>query len=101
MFEPFLGRKREVVRPSGGSGGSGGLGLGLFIARQIATAHGGDITVESTAATGTAVIVCLPRNTDDLPRVTNDSAETPAVSDRGPQMPVAKSRANLAISDRP
>jgi two-component system sensor histidine kinase/response regulator len=96
LFEPFQGRKRDAVRPAAASAG---LGLGLFIARQIATAHGGDITVESTAATGTAVIVCLPRNTDDLPRVTSDSAETPALTDTI-SMTVPKPRANPAMIDR-
>ena len=36
------------------------LGLGLCIARQIAIAHGGDIRVESTQATGTLFTVDLP-----------------------------------------
>ncbi|HEY1811835.1 MAG TPA: response regulator [Kofleriaceae bacterium] len=53
VFEPFRGRA--------GRGRSSGLGLGMFIARQIAHAHGGDIGVESTDASGTAVIVRLPR----------------------------------------
>jgi signal transduction histidine kinase len=38
-----------------------GLGLGLFIVRQIVLAHGGDVSVESTATDGTTFIVCLPR----------------------------------------
>jgi signal transduction histidine kinase len=36
------------------------LGLGLFVAREIALAHGGDISVESTMATGTTFTVRLP-----------------------------------------
>jgi signal transduction histidine kinase len=37
------------------------LGLGLFIAKQIAVAHGGDIDVCSDAATGTIFTVDVPR----------------------------------------
>jgi len=40
---------------------SSSLGLGLYIAREIATGHGGTIEVTSTAAEGTAFIVELPR----------------------------------------
>lgn len=55
LFEPFRGSNR----PS-----SGGLGLGMYIAREIARGHGGDITIESAAATGTVVTVTLPRRGD-------------------------------------
>ena len=37
-----------------------GLGLGLFIAREIARAHGGEISVESHVGKGTAFTVELP-----------------------------------------
>ncbi len=42
-----------------------GLGLGLFIAREIVTAHGGTIDVASTAETGTVFTVRLPRQAQD------------------------------------
>ncbi|HEX4422821.1 MAG TPA: hybrid sensor histidine kinase/response regulator [Kofleriaceae bacterium] len=82
LFEPFQGRPQHAVR-------SAGLGLGLFIAREIAAAHGGDITVESSEPRGTAVTVRLPRNLDDLGRVTRESGESPVILDptagrRGP-----------------
>jgi two-component system sensor histidine kinase/response regulator len=54
MFDPFRGR-------TGGAHGAHGLGLGLFISREIARAHGGEISVESTEASGTAFAVALPR----------------------------------------
>jgi len=37
------------------------LGLGLFVAREIASAHGGNITVKSDEKTGTEFTVLLPR----------------------------------------
>jgi PAS domain S-box-containing protein len=40
----------------------GGLGLGLYIARQIVEAHGGEIRVESAPGAGTSFIVLLPRD---------------------------------------
>jgi len=46
----------ERRRPRLGSG----LGLGLFIVREIARAHGGDVALESTDS-GTSFIVRLPR----------------------------------------
>jgi signal transduction histidine kinase len=55
LFEPFRrGAGRDGTRLRG-------LGLGLFIVRQIVLAHGGDVSVESTATDGTTFIVCLPR----------------------------------------
>jgi signal transduction histidine kinase len=37
------------------------LGLGLYIAREIVTGHGGTISVTSTQADGTAFVVSIPR----------------------------------------
>ena len=42
--------------------GSSGLGLGLYIAKEIAVAHGGSIEVSSTESDGTSFSVMLPRN---------------------------------------
>jgi signal transduction histidine kinase len=50
LFQPFI----HGDRPRG-------LGLGLYIVQQIVTAHGGTITVESSAALGTTFIVRLPQ----------------------------------------
>lgn len=44
---------------SGASGGSG-LGLGLFVAREIVESHGGRIWLESTLGEGTRVSLELP-----------------------------------------
>jgi signal transduction histidine kinase len=39
----------------------GSIGLGLYIAREIVTAHGGSIDVRSSAEEGTVFTVRLPR----------------------------------------
>ena len=48
LFDPF------------GSGGAGGLGLGLPICRTIVEAHGGHIRVEQTGPEGTTFVITLP-----------------------------------------
>jgi PAS domain S-box-containing protein len=52
LFEPF----------SRGSKSPHGLGLGLFIVKEIASAHGGSIHVESSAETGTVFTLVLPKS---------------------------------------
>ncbi|HEY5488078.1 MAG TPA: ATP-binding protein, partial [Candidatus Limnocylindrales bacterium] len=51
LFQPYtqLGQKR-----------SAGLGLGLYLAREIMTAHGGTIEAASTVGEGTVITVQLP-----------------------------------------
>jgi signal transduction histidine kinase len=51
IFEPF---RR-------GESDTSGLGLGLFIVREIAQAHGGSVEVHSTAGEGTTFTVTLPK----------------------------------------
>jgi signal transduction histidine kinase len=58
IFEPLTGATSS--RPSGGRE-SGHLGLGLYIAKAIATGHGGGIEVDSSAAGGTTFTLRLPR----------------------------------------
>lgn len=43
----------------------GGLGLGLFIARQIAEAHGGSIVAQSQPGSGSVFTVLLPQQSGD------------------------------------
>ncbi len=43
------------------SKGAGGTGLGLFIANNIAQAHGGDINIESEEGKGSKFTVTMPR----------------------------------------
>jgi signal transduction histidine kinase len=42
-----------------------GLGLGLFIAKAIAVAHGGSIEVRSAPESGTTFIVKIPKSRDE------------------------------------
>ena len=53
IFEPFVQEK------SAGSGGN--TGLGLFIVKTIVEAHGGQVSVSSTAVEGTTFKVLLPK----------------------------------------
>jgi signal transduction histidine kinase len=54
LFEPFVSHGRSnSLKPSG-------TGLGLFIAREIVLAHGGEISVESVVARGSTFTVRLP-----------------------------------------
>lgn len=51
----------NIFDPFRGGANSRGLGLGLFIAQQVAVAHGGSIAVTSTETEGTVFDVRLPR----------------------------------------
>ena len=53
------------------------LGLGLFIAREIAEGHGGTVSVTSDDVKGTTFTVELPRDLNCLhsPRLTNTKGE--------------------------
>jgi two-component system CheB/CheR fusion protein len=61
LFQPYarLGQKH-----------SAGLGLGLYLAREIVTAHGGTIEAESSLGEGTTIVVRLPRG---KPRARGDA----------------------------
>jgi PAS domain S-box-containing protein len=58
LFQPF--RRAERQR----AGGRDGLGLGLFIARAIAAAHGGALEVRSGQDERTVFTLRLPRGSD-------------------------------------
>jgi len=52
IFRPFSREKAEQPRP--------GLGLGLYIAAEIARSHGGSLTVASDASSGTVFVFRMP-----------------------------------------
>jgi signal transduction histidine kinase len=66
LFDPY---KRAARRENGN-----GLGLGLFITKQIVDAHGGSITFDSNEHAGTVFRILLPRRSADL----GQPAATPA-----------------------
>jgi signal transduction histidine kinase len=55
IFEPFYRSRRDKRFPQG-------MGLGLSIARDLVTAHGGRLEVESTPGQGSCFSICLPRS---------------------------------------
>jgi signal transduction histidine kinase len=59
IFEPLV---RGVSRESELRRRPGSMGLGLYIARSIVTAHGGTIDVTSSTAAGTTFTLRLPRH---------------------------------------
>jgi PAS domain S-box-containing protein len=58
LFQPFR-------RGTTGKAATRSVGLGLFIVRQVARAHGGDVTVHSTQEEGTTFTVRLPRGSPE------------------------------------
>ncbi len=54
VFDPFYRREPSRSRQTGG------IGLGLSVARSIARAHGGDVTLENRAKGGLKARVTLP-----------------------------------------
>jgi signal transduction histidine kinase len=54
IFEPLYTTKPE------------GTGLGLYIAQEIVAAHGGQLTVQSTAGQGTTFTITLPRDAENV-----------------------------------
>ncbi|MDR9752216.1 HAMP domain-containing sensor histidine kinase [Pseudomonas sp. SZMC_28357] len=57
IFDPLVRSSSESLNNPSTS-----LGLGLFIVKEVAQAHGGTVEVKSTAEQGTTFTVVLPRN---------------------------------------
>ena len=70
LFEPFRRGDRSTRDAQ-----TAGLGLGLYISRELVVAHGGDITVHSDAERGTTFHVTLPRAQKNR-TIPNDSHST-------------------------
>lgn len=64
IFDPF----RRIVAADSERGPQNSMGLGLYIARQIALAHGGSIQVSSSLERGTTFELYLPRRPPGHPR---------------------------------
>jgi signal transduction histidine kinase len=56
----FIDRIFEPYERGAKSGEPKGLGLGLYISRQLATSHGGELTVQSTPGQGATFSLLLP-----------------------------------------
>ena len=70
VFDPLTGGQRRRDR-------SQGLGLGLFISKRIAAAHGGDVHVSSSESEGTTFALSLPRFSDGAASHTNLTTNGP------------------------
>jgi len=70
LFDPLY--RRASTSSQTRTPESSGLGLGLFIASQIARAHGGDIKVVSTREGGTIFSIELPKSYSPLRAATPD-----------------------------
>jgi len=58
IFDPLM---RYAASGTAAERVSGSIGLGLYIVREVVVAHGGTVTVASTAQEGTTFTVRLPR----------------------------------------
>jgi signal transduction histidine kinase len=58
IFEPYY------RTPTALASGVGGLGIGLFISKEIINTHYGTLVLESKLGEGTTAIITLPRSTD-------------------------------------
>jgi PAS domain S-box-containing protein len=85
LFDPLTAgeRRRERAR---------GLGLGLFIAKGIVAAHGGELSVRSNETDGTTFTVSLPRSLAPLPAADPPELSLPLdapIRMPAPQQPLA------------
>ena len=58
VFDAYY--RREATTPDGDIIDPRGMGLGLYVARNVIRAHGGQVALESTPGEGTALILTIP-----------------------------------------
>jgi PAS domain S-box-containing protein len=89
LFDPFRGTQHHAS-------GSRGLGLGLFIVREIVGAHGGTVDVASSDSAGTTFVVELPRRATT--RNTKEEAKaTPSAESSGSR--IANTQTTILVVD--
>jgi signal transduction histidine kinase len=71
IFDPLV---RGAATAGQKSHRPGSIGLGLYIARELITAHHGTIAVESSAETGTIFTIHLPKHPLPVPRAIHAGA---------------------------
>jgi signal transduction histidine kinase/CheY-like chemotaxis protein len=82
IFERFAQGNASATRAQEGSG------IGLTLAHELAEAHGGILTVESTPDEGTTFSLCLPRGAAHLaPDQLADADDAPSLDEREPSEP--------------
>nr|WP_309983822.1 sensor histidine kinase [Herbaspirillum seropedicae] len=68
IFDPLVRLVANRGEGGGeGSGQGGSMGLGLYIVREVASAHGGSVTASSSTAEGTTFTIRLPRDPSRRP----------------------------------
>jgi signal transduction histidine kinase len=68
--------RQHLFQPFAGTARTGGTGLGMAIARDLARAHGGDLTLVSTGPEGTAFRFSLPQPAQTPPRALRPPPKT-------------------------
>ena len=74
VFDPFYRSERSRSR------GTGGVGLGLTLAKRIVEAHGGTIEVGRGVGSGTSVIVTIPAGAETLSHTGSTRQDKPPLS---------------------
>ncbi len=96
VFERFYRAHDEADAP-----GALGLGLGLYISREIVERHGGSIAVDAPADGGTRLVVTLPLGEGGFPeRACGGTGVGRPLADRMPARPRLGSRAIALVSRR-